>query len=143
MCSSVPGQPRSVAEIRGVRFISALPPARDDLVGRLQVLQGFASQGLKFLRDVGAVKMIYVPGDQRAPCEVVSEWATSRLLFAREQISPRSDGSQPRLERITDTVRQLPPGGERARVIEGVTRLENRSRRRKRFRPVVVTVMGG
>src|SRR2546425_4179831 len=67
------GQPRSLAEIYGLLFISARPLAMDDLIERLRMSKGSASQGLKFLRNVGAVKMVYVPGDRRVHYEAVAE----------------------------------------------------------------------
>src|ERR1051326_8723007 len=59
------GQPRSLAEIYGLLFISARPMAMDDLIERLRLSKGSASQGLKFLRNAGAVRMVYVAGDRR------------------------------------------------------------------------------
>src|SRR5690348_8962856 len=58
------GQPRSIAEIYGVLFVSVKPLAMDDLIERLRISKGSASQGLKFLRNIGAVKPIYVAGDR-------------------------------------------------------------------------------
>ena len=59
------GQPRSLAEIYGLLFISGRPLAMDDLIERLQISKGSASQGLKFLRNIGAVRMVYVAGERR------------------------------------------------------------------------------
>src|SRR5881392_2903241 len=59
------GQPRSLAEIYGLLFISARPLSMDDLIERLQLSKGSASQGLKFLHSLGAIHMVYVPGDRR------------------------------------------------------------------------------
>src|SRR6266704_2978128 len=67
------GQPRSLAEIYGLLFISSRPLAMDDLIGRLQLSKGSASQGLKFLRNLGAVKMVYMPADRRVHYEAVAE----------------------------------------------------------------------
>src|SRR5258708_38328133 len=61
------GQSRSLAEIYGLVFISDRPLAMDDLIERLQLSKGSASQGLKFLRNIGALGMIYVPGARRVP----------------------------------------------------------------------------
>src|SRR5215471_15145463 len=63
------GQPRSLAEIYGLLFISARPLAMDDLIERLRLSKGSASQGLKFLRNLGAVKMVYVAADRRVHYE--------------------------------------------------------------------------
>jgi len=140
--SRVLGQPRSLAEIYGLLFISARPLAMDDLIHRLHLSKGSASQGLKFLRNLGAVKMIYVAGDRRVHYEAVAELRNLATRFLREQISPHLEGSQARLGRIMDTVRQL-PARERARVNARVTVLENWSRRGRRFLPMIVKVMGG
>src|SRR5947207_5057055 len=59
------GQPRSLAEIYGLLFISARPLAMDHLIERLHLSKGSASQGLKFLRSIGAARTVYVPGDRR------------------------------------------------------------------------------
>src|SRR5205809_7967471 len=67
------GQPRSLAEIYGLLFISARPMPMDDLIGRLSISKGSASQGLKFLRSVGAVRIVYVAGERRAHYEAVAE----------------------------------------------------------------------
>src|SRR5881296_1810828 len=94
------GQPRSLAEIYGLLFISARPLAMDDLIERLRMSKGSASQGLKFLRNVGAVKMVYVPGDRRVHYEAVAELRNLITRFLREQIVPHLNSGQERLERI-------------------------------------------
>src|SRR5437870_4857638 len=71
--SRVLNQPRSLAEIYGLLFISSQPLAMDDLMARLGISKGSASQGLRFLRDNGAVKMVYVDGDRRVHYEAVAE----------------------------------------------------------------------
>jgi len=50
------GQPRSIAEIYGLLFVSHQPLTLDDLVERLRLSKGSASQGLKYLRELGAVR---------------------------------------------------------------------------------------
>src|SRR5437899_9064034 len=80
------GQPRSLAEIYGLLFISARPLAMDDLIGRLQLSKGSASQGLKFLRNLGAVRTVYVAGDRRVHYQAVAELRNLVARFLREQI---------------------------------------------------------
>src|SRR6266478_5428805 len=82
------GQPRSLAEIYGLLFISARPLAMDDLIERLRLSKGSASQGLKFLRNMGAVKTVYVPGDRRVHYEAVAELRNLLTRFLRDQIVP-------------------------------------------------------
>ena len=49
------GLPRSIGEIYGLLFISRTPLSLDDLVARLKISKGSASQGLRMLRNLGAV----------------------------------------------------------------------------------------
>ncbi|HWW00903.1 MAG TPA: hypothetical protein VNZ64_14500 [Candidatus Acidoferrum sp.] len=55
------GQARSLGETYGLLFISAAPLTMDDLIARLGLSKGSASQGLKFLRTNGAISAVYVP----------------------------------------------------------------------------------
>ena len=52
------GQPRSVAEIYGLLFVSHRPLAMDTLIERLNLSKGSASNGLKYLEDLGAVRTV-------------------------------------------------------------------------------------
>src|SRR5881296_3518368 len=106
--SRVLGQPRSLAEIYGLLFISARPLAMDDLIERLQLSKGSASQGLKFLRNLGAVKMVYVPGDRRVHYEAVAELKNLVTRFLRDQIVPDLEQAHARLEHMSALVKQLP-----------------------------------
>lgn len=53
----VMGLPKSIGEIYGLLFISQEALSLDDLVERLTISKGSASQGLKFLRNLGALEM--------------------------------------------------------------------------------------
>src|SRR6266568_4875887 len=132
------GQPRSLAEIYGVLFISERPLAMDDLIERLQLSKGSASQGLKFLRNVGAVKTVYVPGDRRVHYEAVAELRNLLTRFLRDQIVPHLENGHARLTRIAGMVKQL-PASDRTRVQDRVTMLQSWGKRGKRFLRLVMT----
>jgi len=136
------GQPRSLAEIYGLLFISARPLAMDDLIERLGMSKGSASQGLKFLHNLGAVRTVYVPGDRRTHYEAVAELRNLATRFLRDQIVPHLDSGQERLGRIATLVRQL-PAADRGRINGRVTMLQSWGKRGKRFLPVVLKMMGG
>ncbi len=135
------GQPRSLAEIYGLLFISNRPLAMDELIGRLQLSKGSASQGLRFLQNIGAVRMVYVAGERRAYYEAVAELRNLATRFLRDQIVPHLDNGQQRLERIAGMVRQL-PCGERARINGRVRMLQSWGRKTRRFLPMVVKILG-
>ena len=135
------GQPRSLAEIYGLLFISGRPLAMDDLIERLQLSKGSASQGLKFLRNIGAVRMVYVPGERRVHYEAVAELRNLATRFLRDQIVPHLDNGQTRLERIAGMVKQL-PSEQRAGVNGRVKMLQSWERNGRRFLPLVVKILG-
>jgi DNA-binding transcriptional regulator GbsR (MarR family) len=135
------GQPRSLAEIYGLLFISARPLAMDDLIERLQLSKGSASQGLKFLRNMGAVRMVYVAGERRVHYEAVAELRILAIRFLRDQIVPHFDNGQARLERIAEMVSHL-PSGQRALINGRVKMLQSWGRNGKRFLPLVMRILG-
>ena len=140
--SDVLGQPRSLAEIYGLLFISAGPLTMDDLIQRLGLSKGSASQGLKYLRSIGAVTTVYVPGDRRVNYQAVAELRNLVTRFIRDQFVPHLDNAQQRLGKIAAMVKAL-PAEERARVQGRVTMLESWGKRSRRFLPMIVKIMGG
>ena len=59
------GLPKSVGEIFGVLFASSKPLTMLDLVNRLGISKGSASQGLKMLRTLGAVREVDYNDDRK------------------------------------------------------------------------------
>ena len=135
------GLPRSLAEIYGLLFISGRPLAMDDLIERLQLSKGSASQGLKFLCNIGAARMVYVAGERRTHYEAVAELRNLATRFLRDQVVPHLDNGQARLERIASMLRQMPLA-ERARFNGRVKMLQSWERQGRRFLPLVVRMLG-
>ena len=140
--SRVLGQPRSLGEIYGLLFISPRPLAMDDLIARLKLSKGSASQGLKFLRNVGAVRMVYMPGDRRVHYHPVAELRNLAGSFLREKIEPHLREGERRLNQLTALARALPPG-DRDHVTRRITTLRTWSRNGRRVLPLVLRVLGG
>jgi DNA-binding transcriptional regulator GbsR (MarR family) len=59
------GLSNSVGQIFGVIYGSPQPLAFSDVVSSLELSKGSVSVGLRFLRDLGAIKIVAVPGDRR------------------------------------------------------------------------------
>lgn len=72
------GIPKTVGEIFGFVFSSSKPVTFENVVVSLGISGGSASNGLRFLRQIGALKLTYVPRDRRD--FYVSETSVSRLL---------------------------------------------------------------
>lgn len=94
------GVPKSIGEIYGLLFISPDPLPLDALVRRLRISKGSASQGLRFLKAVGAVKPVYVAGDRRDHFEAVLELKQLAAGFIREELQPHLENGTRRLERL-------------------------------------------
>jgi len=135
------GQPRSLAELYGLLFISGRPLAMDDLIERLQLSKGSASQGLKFLRHIGAVRMVYVAGERRVHYEAVAELRNLAARFLRDQILAHLDGSLDRIDRLPGLVEDLPPD-ERELVRARIGMLESWQKKTRKILPMLLKILG-
>ena len=136
------GQPRSFAEIYGLLFISPQPLAMDDLCARLQISKGSVSQGLKFLREIGAVVEVEIKDDRRTHYEAVAELRTLAGRFLRDQIAPQLAGSEERLARLEDVMDDL-PAEQRTHAGSRITMLRSWNKNTRRILPLVVKLLGG
>jgi DNA-binding transcriptional regulator GbsR (MarR family) len=142
LLSRVLGQPRSLGEIYGLLFISSRPLAMDDLMRRLHLSKGSTSEGLKFLRNLGAVKMVYVPGDRRVHYEAVAELRNLAGRFLREKIEPQLSEGQERLNRLAAIAGGLPEPA-RDHVRQRIDLLRSWSKNGRRMLPLALHVLGG
>ena len=139
--SRVLGQPRSFAEIYGLLFISPQPLAMDDLCKRLSMSKGSVSQGLKFLREIGAVRPVDVADERRTHYEAVAELRRLAGRFLRDQIGPRLAGSTDRLQRLTAAVEELPEG-ERRHLDSRLVMLQSWNKNTRRILPLAIKLLG-
>ena len=135
------GQPRSVAEIYGLLFISHRPLPMDELIGRLELSKGSASQGLRYLLDLGAVRTVYVAGERRTHYEAVAELRNLAGRFLRQQILTHFQDSGPRLAHIATEAQKL-PGEERNHAVARVRTLRSWEKNAKRMLPLVLRLLG-
>ena len=98
---SMLGMPRSVGEIYGLLYFSPVPLPMDQIVSRLGISLGSASQGLKTLRSLKAVRTNYVQGD-RPRDHYLAETEFRRLFtnFIKEEIMPHMESAKDRIERM-------------------------------------------
>lgn len=136
------GQPRSVAEIYGLLFISHQPLAMDELIERLDLSKGSASQGLKYLQELGAVRTVYVAGERRTHYQAVAELRHLAGSFLRQQILTHFEDSEARLARITAAAQKL-SGDEKKHALARVKTLRNWGRNGRRVLPFILKMLGG
>ncbi|MCG8603071.1 MAG: hypothetical protein MI807_23200 [Verrucomicrobiales bacterium] len=102
------GFPKSVGQIYGLLFMSVEPLPMDEVVTRLNISKGSASQGLSLLKGFGAVKSLRLDGDRRE--HFAADFDVSRMIhhFVEEKMEPRIQNGEERLVKMEGLVSDLP-----------------------------------
>ena len=136
------GQPRSIAEIYGLLFVSHQPLSLDDLVERLELSRGSASQGLKYLRELGAVRAVPLPDARRVHYEAVAELRNLAGSFLHQQVKLHLSDSRLRLGRIAQQSQNL-RGAARKHALARVKLLQSWERNGQQVLPFLLKMLGG
>jgi DNA-binding transcriptional regulator GbsR (MarR family) len=134
------GARRSVGQIYGIVFSSPKPLSFTDIVGRLGISKGSASQGLSLLRSLGAVRSTDVHDDRRE--YFVAELGLRRLVDGalRERIGPLVKAAPARIAKLRSFA--LREGSAQEFCIEQVEQLETWRRRLKIALPLLSALLG-
>lgn len=124
--------PKSVGEIYGLLYASETPLTLDQIVELLRISKGSASQGLRFLSSLAAVKKVYVPGDRRDHYEAEVRLRRLGEGLLRERVDPHIQSGQERLERLEVLTDDLSP-----HLKERYERLKKWHTRARRMMPFV------
>jgi DNA-binding transcriptional regulator GbsR (MarR family) len=135
------GQPRSVAEIYGLLFVSEKPLAMDTLIERLNMSKGSASQGLKYLQDLGAVRTVYVAGDRRTHYEAVAELRKLAGRYLRQQTLTHFEDTETRLDRIAALTQKL-SAEQQQHIADRISLLRRWERTGRRVMPFFLKMLG-
>ena len=94
------GLPRSHGEIFGILFCSPQPICFDEVISRTGISKGSASQGLKLLQKINAVRQVHVARDRRSFFE--PELRMRHLLggFLRETVEPHLQNGSHHIDHI-------------------------------------------
>lgn len=138
------GLPKSVGEIYGLLYASAQPLAFQDIIDRLDISKGSASQGLRLLRTNGAIKVVYAPTDRRDHYVPETELRALISGFLREKIQPHLESGTARLETLKGLARtQTAPDAASARILRGrIDKLAAWHKRGKAVVPLVTKFFG-
>jgi DNA-binding transcriptional regulator GbsR (MarR family) len=139
------GLPRSIGEIYGLLFISRTPLSLDDLVLRLKISKGSASQGLRMLKSLGAVREAEANNggtERRTYYEPAVE--LKRLVggFIREQVRPHLESGKTKIKRLAETARKVEDPELRQFLGERVERLDQWLRSSGRVLPILQKILG-
>ena len=141
--ASLIGLPRSVGEIYGLLFCAQSPLTFDDLSERLGISRGSVSQGLKFLRQLGAVKVHYVAGSRKDHYQ--PELSMKRLVsgFVRDQFTPHLESGSERLDEITVLIESESDPELREHAAQRINTLRIWQGRIQKLMPIVMAALGG
>ncbi len=136
------GLPKSIGEIYGLLFISESPLALDDLVQRLGISKGSASQGLRLLKSLGAVREANTNAERRTYYEPAIE--LKRLVggFIREQVRPHLESGKNKINNLAETTQEIDDPERRKFLNERLERLETWIRSGSKVLPVLQKILG-
>ena len=85
---SILGLPKSVGLIYGAVFVSARPIEAGDICQKLKISRGSVSQGLKFLRELGAIRVEGANGNRAEHFVVEDHLRKAVETFVTKKIGP-------------------------------------------------------
>tara|TARA_Y100001934_G_scaffold86939_1_gene107971 strand:+ start:1289 stop:1780 length:492 start_codon:yes stop_codon:yes gene_type:complete len=135
------GQPKSIGQIYGLTYLTPEPLNLEDIMHRLEISKGSASQGLRFLRSAGAVRIVSVPN--RRSDHYIAETSLRSLVsgFVKEQIEPHMEHGVERLDRLKELAEH--EDESRKKIIqERISRLETWHKRGNTMIPLLMRFLG-
>lgn len=134
--ADVLGAPRSLAAIYGILFASPKPLCFADIETKLEISKGSVSQGLKALKEIGAIKSSDHTGDRREWYEVDTELRkmVRRFLATRLETQLNQGG-----ERLKDIKSKIPADNadEAKQLLARVEHVENWQGKAKSLLPII------
>ena len=101
--------PRSIGEIYGLLFSTPEPLSLDDVQTRLQLSRGSASEGLRWLRSLGAVNQVHLAGIRKE--HFTAETSLRKLAsgYLRDRIDPHLENGPSRLRILESSIDPASP----------------------------------
>jgi HTH-type transcriptional regulator, glycine betaine synthesis regulator len=118
------GLQKSIGEIYGLLFVSPRPLSMEEIMNRLNLSLGAASQGLKLLRSLGAVKAVYSPGIRRDHFAADLELSKFATVFIKEELRPRVERALERIQHMESLLAEM-PANERQATMQRLVRLRH------------------
>jgi len=141
--TSLVGLPRSIGEIYGCLYCNPNPLTFDEIQDQLGISRGSVSGGLKTLRQLGAIKLHYIPGSRKD--HYLPELSMERLVrgFIKDQFSPHLESSADRLDSIEVSLAEETDLALRQHATERLNTLRTWRRRAEKLLPLVLAALGG
>jgi len=134
------GVPKSLAAIYGIVFASPTPLSFADIGARLDLSKGSVSQGLRALREVGAVQEVSTKDD---PAELFTPDLEMRRLIGRylsSRLDPQLKSGKDRLSSL-EARSSLLPASDRKLLSPRLKKLQRWHSRTRALLPVIKTFL--
>ncbi len=130
------GLPKSVGAIYGLLYMSPQPLTMEEIMERLHISLGTASQGLRQLRSFKAVRTIYVPGERRDHFEAEDQFRKLVSSFLRDEVATQLEAADERLSLLTESI-EGEPAEQREWLRQRLTKLKGVNTNARRLSTLV------
>lgn len=134
------GVPKSVAAIYGIVFASPVPVSFADIESRLDISKGSVSQGLRLLREVGAVTEVSTAADR---AELFTPDLEMRKLierFIEQRLQRQLESGKGRLKTLVQGAAAFDAAGQKV-LRQRIQKLQQWHDRSRALMPVVKTFL--
>ena len=137
------GLPKSYGEIYGLLYASPAPLSFADIEARLDLSKGSVSQGLRALREIGAVRRVESGEARRDFFAPETELRQLVGALLREGIAPRLKANAARLEQMPELLETASlPAAERKLLAGRIEKLQSWRRKASRLLPWITKILG-
>lgn len=130
--------PRSLGQIYGLLYATPEPLHLGDVFAGLQISKGSASQGLRWLRELGAVNVVLLPGDRRDRFVAETELRQLATGFLRNTAEPHLGNGSGHLERLEQVSANMLTDGNHKFLLARVKKLRRWHQLAHRVLPVIL-----
>jgi HTH-type transcriptional regulator, glycine betaine synthesis regulator len=136
------GLPKSLGQIYGLLFCRDHPLSMDEVMNLLGISKGSASQGLRSLRQLGAVSSVFERGDRKE--RFVAEIRLRKLVagFLKEQAEPHMEKGISRLDNLRKLLSAEKEDESKKRGVRREEILSGWHRQMSRLLPWVKMIVG-
>lgn len=136
------GVPKSVGQIYGLLYASPAPLGFPDIVERLEISKGSASQGLQLLRSLGAINEAEDKRNGSRGVAFEPELSLRQLVTGvlRERIAPMASTGADSLKRLKDLAERAPENTKF--YLERAKQLETWRKRFTTVMPLLTALLG-
>ncbi|MCG8524847.1 MAG: hypothetical protein MI748_00590 [Opitutales bacterium] len=134
------GLQKSVCEIYGLLLASSRPLSMEDISQRLSMSMGSASQGLKILRGLNGVSVVYLPAQRKDHYQAELDFRSIVTKFLEEEIRPFLTVAEERFSRIEEVAKVL-DSSEKKLIEDRIKVFRKLNRRAKQIVPAISKIL--